>query len=383
MAARVSQGAKTKNQWLEPTLAGLALGLGITGSHQYSPRAWVTMVLVCVGAAMSGRALVWGTLLVTTALALILVGVPPTEVSPAGLALLVPVLSAVRNSSPWVVPIATMLSVLGFFTMFVHASGDRPLTPVVFAVFPSLLAVTIGAGLLLRATERRIHQEQHKAAQELIALRREVARELHDHAVQRISHAAMTANMIALRSGVPSEVAAHCTRIATLCNEAAHELRTMLVNLRGDDSSFGASLVHEPVPERLTSQLKSQAERLRVAGFSVAPEIELNALGAAASSSLAGIAIEAATNIIRHAKPASECVFRVIQREQVICAEFANMTPSAGRATSFGRFGLLGMEERAHAVGGRLTVTEKDGWWTLQAWLPAFTDSVREDSTFG
>lgn len=351
---------------LEPLLAVLAFGLG-AATEPPSGWVWVTVVLFSAGAAISGVALLPGTAVVAVGLIASL-GLPPTEVSGAGLALFVPIFCAIRKSSRFALAVTLILSALGFYAMIIHASGGQ-LTAAAVAVFPTMWLLTVGAGLLLRASSQRLEDERRDAADRLTALRLELARDLHDNAVHKVSQAAMRANINALGDDTPPELAREFTAIAASCNDAAHELRLLLANLRAEHER--GNLGHPPIveAEALRALIDDQATRLTSLGFVVDQQIQVGTLTSLQCRTLAAIAIEAVNNVVDHAAPNSECLIEIRQDETQVSSHFTNQV-DGGQRRARDAFGLLGIEERAKAAGGFIAIEAQDGKWRLSVVLP-------------
>lgn len=354
--------------WLEFAITALAAGIGMANMPE-SVLSWSAMIVLCVGAAISGVMLLPGAALVCAGLVISL-GLPFDDVSAAGLALFVPILAAVRRTSRFTVPITLVLSVLGFCTMVLHASGDRPLTAANLVIFPVLFAMSVGAGLIMRASHKQLETERQQAADQLAELRLDLARELHDNAVHKISQAAMRAHMGALRPETPADLANEFTQIATSCNDAAHELRLLLTGLRQDSPAMDSGQPQIIDADALTALIEGQADRLAALGFAITQDVKTEAPTSLQCRTLAAITIEAVNNIVQHAPARSECSIRVDQQAGTLMAEFTNQIRDLRRATSRPSFGLLGIEERARAAGGFITISKPSGRWRLMITLP-------------
>lgn len=360
--------------WVELSLALLAVGIGISSPPE-TALTWLTLAVFGVGAAVSGIAVLLGTALVCVGL-LISLTLPPDQVSAAGLALFVPIIAAVRLWSRYAIAITLVLVGLGFYTMFVHATGDRPLTMAVIAIFPTLLALSVGAGLVIRSSRQQLENERQRADERLAELRLELARELHDNAVHKISQAAMLAHMAALHPDTPPELSREFTEIATSCNDAAHELRLLLTGLRQDNPNLSDGQPQIIDADALTALIEGQADRLAALGFAVSHDLKIDAPTSLQCRTLAAISVEAVNNIIQHAPARSDCSIRVVQQGSTVVAEFTNHTRSARQAATRPSFGLLGIEERARAAGGYITISKPPGYWRLEVTLPSLPSVV-------
>jgi signal transduction histidine kinase len=203
-----------------------------------------------------------------------------------------------------------------------------------------------------------------------------IAGELHDVVAHAVSVMVVQAGAERLRLGAEGgrteEVLA---AIEDSGRQALVELRTMLGVLR-DEGRHGDSLV--PLPG--LTELPELVERLRGTGLRVclvAAEADLERrLGLPSAIELAAYRIvqESLTNVVRHAGPV-ETTVRVASTSRGIDLEVRNAPPArhpgATDAPEGSGRGIVGMRERAAAVGGELTATrEPDGGFRVHATLP-------------
>jgi signal transduction histidine kinase len=206
-------------------------------------------------------------------------------------------------------------------------------------------------------------------AQRVVAEERtRIARELHDvvahHLTAVIIRAQAADRVRATRPEVASESVGW---IAETAKEALDAMRSTVRMLRTDD---GAQFAPEPTIGDLTAI----AARVGAAGLDIelrlpeplpalAPQVELAAVR---------IAQEALTNTMRHAS-ARRAVVTLRSDEDGVVVEIdddgTSGPPSARRRDGTG---LVGMQERAAACGGRLRIGASPlGGWRVRAWLPA------------
>ena len=237
---------------------------------------------------------------------------------------------------------------------------------IALALVPALFA-------LLRRSRRegeRVEREQDRrryAYEE----RMRIARDVHDVVGHSLS-------VITLQAGValhvldrrPDQVAASLEAIRTTSREALDELRTTLEVFR--DPASG-----EPrAPSPGLARLEDLVGALRSAGRPV--EVDRTGaegpLPAAVDQAAFRIIQEALTNVVRHADRAAATV-RVTREPGRLVVEVgdhgpATAVPAAGN-------GILGMGERARAVGGTLEVTARPaGGLLVRAELPTPTEPV-------
>lgn len=220
-----------------------------------------------------------------------------------------------------------------------------------------LIGVLIGA---LTATMRSRRREvafrtiaRHEIASRE-AERSRVAREIHDGPLQEIAALA--------RSAAESTKAQHSLR------EVATELRALAAGLRPPAlDRFGLMPALEDLAERYARAARPLSVRL----MSDEPETAPERLESDTELALYRVAQEALANAVTHGRAQTAWVFlrRVSgDLELVIRDDGRGLTPGIGvdRAgaqalVASGHFGLAGMRERAHAVGGGLTVAPGPG----------------------
>ncbi len=229
---------------------------------------------------------------------------------------------------------------------------------VVILLFPAAL----GTAVRYRATSRVREMDQVKMRE-----REQLARELHDTVAHHVS--AIIVQAQAGRTVAPTDPGAAVDVLAIIEAEASRtlaEMRTMVGALRrGDDP--------ELAPQRGVADI----ERLALDGGD-GPRVEvqlssgLNDLGPSVGAAIYRLAQESVTNAIRHARHATrinvvvagddDCV-RLTVRDDGDHSQFD--------AKSTTGYGLVGMTERAHLLGGTLEAgPSPERGWTITAVLP-------------
>lgn len=224
-------------------------------------------------------------------------------------------------------------------------------------LFPAAL------GALVRYQDRN-----RKQALEEVKLREreQLARELHDTVAHHVSAIAIQAQ--AGRAVATSDLGAAMDMLTTIEDEASRtlaEMRAMVTTLRGDADLQLAPQAGIDDIERLAETAGSLQVRVeRVGDLSdVRPSIE---------AAVFRLAQESITNAARHARNASEVVVQVSADPEVVRLDVTDDgdvrtfggTPSEG-------YGLIGMTERAHLLGGSLHAgPNRHRGWTVSASLP-------------
>jgi signal transduction histidine kinase len=254
------------------------------------------------------------------------------------------------------------------------------------ARIPAVLLASLGPAAGLAGSARRVRREaiEHSAAQEAIAgtllehtargERARISRELHDVVAHHISMIAVQAETARLTTpGMPAAGAQRLSSIGDTARAALTEMRRLLGVLREDTETDVADRQPQPGLRQLNELLDEARDaagtgaRLILHGAPIAldPGVELAAYR---------IVQEALTNARRHAPRAAVDVelhygedgLRLLIRDN-------GPGPLAARpdgAVPEGH-GLLGMRERAAAVGGELSTGEAaGGGFLVSASLP-------------
>jgi signal transduction histidine kinase len=200
--------------------------------------------------------------------------------------------------------------------------------------------------------------------------RRYVARELHDELGQLLTGLSLNLKLCQqAMPRAPAEAADHLARANALIGETIEQSHRLIADLRPtvlDDFGLIPAL-QEELDQRLTP-----------AGIAAGLAAEGDAAGLPPELATAvfRIAQEALTNVIRHANATQVCVqvgrtatglAMTIEDDGVGLPDEALDGASGGQQA----FGILGMQERAEALGGRLDVTRREPSGTrVTLWLP-------------
>ncbi len=267
---------------------------------------------------------------------------------------------------------------------------------------PALLLASLGPAAALAGSARRAQRDavEHTAAREAIAgtllehtargERARISRELHDVVAHHISMIAVQAETARLTTpGMPAAGAQRLSSIGDTARAALTEMRRLLGVLREDTETGVADRQPQPGLRQLNELLDAAREasgtgtRLILHGAPVTldPGVELAAYR---------IIQEALTNARRHAPGAAVDVelryaddqLQLLIRDNgpgpppapadTAPADAAGLGPvGLGGVRPDGGHGLLGMRERAAAVGGELSTGEAaGGGFLVHATLP-------------
>ncbi|WP_371617642.1 sensor histidine kinase [Streptomyces sp. NBC_00454] len=222
---------------------------------------------------------------------------------------------------------------------------------------PALCLLAGAAGSCLRdllfrfgaASQALTETRARLAVTEAIRAERDhLAREMHDSVSKTLHGLALTADALA-RTTDPSTLRGQAEALSAAARTAAAESRALLTDLRRDLDTPGVSLL--PELRRLT-----EGAELRTTGV-------LPAVPAAVARHLLAVASEALENARRHAGPARVRVSLAADPTHLtLTVEDDGLGLGGGGAADLpslargGHFGLLGMTERAAAIGARLHI---------------------------
>lgn len=240
--------------------------------------------------------------------------------------------------------------------------------PLLVVITVSLLVLVVLLGEATR-TRRRLRAEVRERLRvleaekefdtraRLTAERLRVARELHDVLAHTITAIAVQAGAAAdgLEEGSEARRALRSMRATT--QEAMQQLQATIAVLRSEHDD------HSPLAAPDLSDLQELVQKAADAGLDIAVEIEgaARALPAAVELTAYRIVQEALTNVIRHAGADHVRVGLRYGPGVVTVTVADDGTGAKASDLHGGGFGIVGMRERAQAVGGRLTAGPADG----------------------
>lgn len=252
-----------------------------------------------------------------------------------------------------------------------------------------ILLASLVPSVALVATSQRMHREhvENRAARHAIAgtllehtargERARIARELHDVVAHHVSMVAVQAETARLTTpGMPTLGAERLSAIGDTARSALTEMRRLLGVLREDVPVADVELRPQPTLRELNDLLDESRDAsgtstrliLRGPPIRLDPGIELAAYR---------IVQEALTNARRHA-PGAAVDVELHYTETALDLTVRDNGPGPGTSAADVGHGLLGMRERAAAVGGELrTGPAATGGFVVDARLPARHEEVR------
>jgi signal transduction histidine kinase len=232
-------------------------------------------------------------------------------------------------------------------------------------------AVRLYRAYMAEQTERMVVEERLR-----------IARDLHDVLAHNIvvinSHAAVAAHLLEQRADDPS-LAPIATSLHTMADASSgvlSELRRTLDLLRGNDVDIG----RQPAPR--LDQLAELASTTDAAGVSVSVDVtgSPRPVGSGVEVTLYRIAQEALTNVVKHADARSARV-QLTYGDDEVRLEVVDDGHGVLDPHRQGGYGIVGMVERAHALGGRLDVGNgPEGGYRVAATVPARGGATREET---
>jgi signal transduction histidine kinase len=225
-----------------------------------------------------------------------------------------------------------------------------------------LLLSLVALGAVFRYRADLWHRRQREIRnQERVAL----ARELHDTVAHHVSAIAVQAQAGGVVAGIQPEKAAEV--LAAIESEASltlAEMRSMVRVLREEEA-----VAYSPQPG--VADLPDLARADATPTVEVSLDGSLARLAAPVDAALYRLAQESLTNALRHARSATRVGIDVRREGDAVrlrVSDDGQTEPGPARERGFG---LLGMAERAHLLGGSLSAGPGPaGGWVVEAVLP-------------
>ncbi len=182
--------------------------------------------------------------------------------------------------------------------------------------------------------------------------RKYIARELHDETSQSLTSLKMGLQVIEKEADRRVRLTEQVRNLQALADETLESLHHLAVNLRP------ASLDHLGLVDALTSLISSTKQRSGLqAHFKIIGSLPMAPLTEEMETSIYRIVQESITNVIRHAQATYVDVILEWQNEKIlIVIEDDGVGIDMQKARETGHLGLIGMQERAEMLGGKLLV---------------------------
>lgn len=271
-----------------------------------------------------------------------------------------------------------------------HAAGMQPSPVAVTIALLAVVAAAVSLGLLRRTqlanvallTERARLAEGERDAGHIRAIRDErqrIAREMHDVVSHSLSVMVNLARGGRYITDDPDRAAQVLTTIEETGRQALTDMRGLVEVLRPDheanpDRADATPALESPQPG--LRQLPELIDRTRAAGLAVDLALSGAPRMLSPSAELAAFRVvqEALTNVAKHAGPAAVATVALSWERHGLTIRVLNGPASTATAadSSPGGYGLIGMRERLHAVGGSVEAgPAPDGGFTVVADIPA------------
>ncbi|NEA17835.1 sensor histidine kinase, partial [Streptomyces halstedii] len=249
-----------------------------------------------------------------------------------------------------------------------HGDGPAPWAQEAFITAWAAAVVAVAELLRVRreqwaaAREERAAAERRRADEERLRM----ARELHDVLAHSISVINVQAGVgLALLDSDPEQARTALTTIKSASKEALGEVRQVLESLRTPGDAPRA-----PAPG--LDRLPELVEQAAGAGLTVTVTTDGDRTPLPPGTDLAAFRIvqEALTNVVRHSGSRTAQV-RLAYRDGVLALRVEDEGPATGDDAGGSGSGLIGMRERAAALGGTTTAGPRPGGgFLVRAELP-------------
>ncbi|HEY0167271.1 MAG TPA: GAF domain-containing protein [Jatrophihabitans sp.] len=241
--------------------------------------------------------------------------------------------------------------------LVVRLSGRRGFTQ---SDLQMAMAFANHAALALELADARSDQQRVI----LLEDRDRIARDLHDHVIQRLFAAGLSLQSLQTRERDPA-TAAKLEQVVTDLDDTIRQIRTSIFDLRGSLAPASAT-----VRTQLIQVIADQAGQLAsdpTVRF-VGPVDSL--VGPALADELSAVLREALSNVARHAQADSVNVLLDVSAD-ALCLQVSDDGVGIGATTR--RSGLDNLEQRALLRGGSMTVTSTPDKGTQLRWQIALS----------
>jgi signal transduction histidine kinase len=317
--------------------------------------------------------------------------VPKTPLLVLSVAVIVPVVVAQRSGElePLMFEASVLAFVVGRWSPSLRSAVPLGLlaaaTPVLVALMqdPSEVAVAIwimGIAFPWAMSRAFVRQEQladqledtrrELAQQALVAERRQIARDVHDfvgHGLAAVMLQVTSARHVLRRDPAAAEDALRSAE--EVGRRSMQELRRTVALLRSDDETG----VEPPLPS--VAEIPALVDQARAGGLAVELQTrgDLSSIPPGVGVAVYRITQEALANAARHAPRAQTSLGLELTNGRVaIVAETTGpiVTSSSSSERERPRYGLIGMQERATALGGEFAAGPTPNGWRMSCQHP-------------
>jgi signal transduction histidine kinase len=317
--------------------------------------------------------------------------VPKTPLLLLSVAVIVPVVVAQRSGElePLMFEASVLAFVVGRWSPSLRSAAPLGLlaaaTPVLVALMqdPSEVAVAIwimGIAFPWAMSRAFVRQEQladqledtrrELAQQALVAERRQIARDVHDfvgHGLAAVMLQVTSARHVLRRDPGAAEDALRSAE--EVGRRSMRELRRTVALLRSDDETG----VEPPLPS--VAEIPALVDQARAGGLAVELKTrgDLSSIPPGVGVAVYRIMQEALANAARHAPRAQTSLgLKLTNGRVAIVAETTGpiVTSSSSSERERPRYGLIGMQERATALGGEFAAGPTPSGWRMSCQLP-------------
>jgi signal transduction histidine kinase len=315
--------------------------------------------------------------------------VPSTPLLALSVAVIAPVVLAQRagDLEPLMFEASVLAFVVGLWSPSLGSSVPLAIlaaaTPALVALVqdPAEVAVAIWVmGILFPWVISRAFVRQERLAEQLqdtrrqlaqralVAERREIARDVHDfvgHGLAAVMLQITSARHVLRRDPAAAEEALRSAE--EVGRRSMRELRRTVALLRSEDDAR----VKPPLPS--VEEIPALVDQARAGGLAVELQMrgDLSAIPPSVGVAVYRITQEALANAVRHAPRARTAVgLELVNGRVALVADTTGPLEPTSSERQRPRFGVLGMQERATALGGHLTAEPTASGWRVSCELP-------------
>ncbi len=265
---------------------------------------------------------------------------------------------------------AVLIAVAAAVLPFALSQWLVPDERIAWTPWASATVFTFVLGRVLRRQQALIDQlEQARealAVQAVAEERRRIARELHDLAGHTL--AAMLLHVTGARHVLRrdlDEAEGALLDAESIGRSSLDQIRSTVAALRTDERGTDAALI-------TSADLSELIDEYRRAGLTITATTSgsMSSFDGAMGTGLHRIVREALANIARHAPTNSAAITLEVVADEIQLVVVDRGRPAAPPDPDAGHFGLVGMRERARALGGELNARPTADGWIVEARIP-------------